>query len=168
LVLGTALNVVSRTAAEALVTTPFGRRLFVACANESIVESFFTAKRAFAKDRAVTARSHPLLVEALAQLDAYFAKRLSRFDLPLGLSGTPLQVECWRIVAGLEFGATCSYGDVANAAGRPGAHRAVAHAMARTPLALFVPAHRVVGADGRIKGTAATLRRRLLAFESLE
>lgn len=127
------------------------------------MQSVFTARK-LVPERAA-GRGHPLLAEALAQLDAYFAKRLGSFDLPLHLTGTPLQIECWRIVACLEFGTTCSYGDVAHAAGRPGAHRAVALAMVRSPLALFVPAHRVLGADGRVKGATATLRRRLLSFE---
>jgi methylated-DNA-[protein]-cysteine S-methyltransferase len=105
--------------------------------------------------------------EAAAQARAYFAKRLRRFDLPLHLAGTPLECDAWRAVAALEAGALVSYADVARAIGRPHSHRGVARAMARTPLDLFVPAHRVLGSDGTIKGDAAQtgLRRLLLAFE---
>ncbi|HEX3368482.1 MAG TPA: methylated-DNA--[protein]-cysteine S-methyltransferase [Candidatus Cybelea sp.] len=127
-----------------------------------ILESNFVARR-----RAATPRgSDPLLREAANQVRAYFARRLARFDVPLRLEGTPLQVAAWRLVAALSFGEFVSYADVARAIGRPGAHRAIATAMVLTPLDLFVPAHRVLGADGRVKGaTSKSLRAKLVAFE---
>ncbi|MFY9710901.1 MAG: hypothetical protein WAK88_12105, partial [Candidatus Cybelea sp.] len=62
-----------------------------------ILQSNFVARRRARGPR----RSDPLLREAVAQVRAYFARRLARFDVPLHLSGTPLQVAAWRIVAAL-------------------------------------------------------------------
>ena len=74
----------------------------------------------------------------------------------------------WRFVARLEFGEIVSYSDVARIMGRPGAHRGVARAMSESPMELFVPAHRVVGADGTVRGAGPqSMRRRLLAFEGI-
>ena len=149
----------------AVVRTPFGRDLYLACDDAGIVESRFVAR---AKVPANGARRGIVLRAALDALDAYFAKRLARFDVPLVLAGTPLQCDVWRAVAELPTGVLVSYSDVARAIGRPRSPRGVAYALAKTPFAIFIPAHRVVGADGRIKGAAAnSIRRRLLAFEGI-
>jgi O-6-methylguanine DNA methyltransferase len=144
--------------------TPLGWDLRLASDGRVIVASDFVRRRGVSPRRSTT--QDALLREARAQVDAYFARRLRRFDLPLAFAGTPFQCAVWELVARLEFGAVVSYADVARALGRPNAHRGVAAALAKTPLALLVPAHRVVGAGGRVKGSAlGSLRRRLLAFE---
>jgi len=150
-------------AGSAVAQSPFGVGLYVACDTQGIVASRWTHARA----RAPAIMGHDaLLSEAVRQLRAYFAGRLGRFDVPLCLAGTPFEVAVWRAVAQLATGTLISYADVARAVGRPNACRGVARAMTRTPLALFIPAHRVVGADGRVKGASATsMRRRLIAFE---
>jgi methylated-DNA-[protein]-cysteine S-methyltransferase len=145
-----------------LVRTPLGKDLLIASNGAAILESTFVARRRVAERKP----SDALLVEARAQVQAYFARRLRRFDLPFFLEGTPLQLAAWHAVASLAFGEFVSYADVARAIGRPGAHRGVAAAMGATPIALFIPAHRVIGADGRIKGADRTsVRARLAAFE---
>lgn len=107
-----------------------------------------------------------LLVEIESQLKAYFSRHLQRFDVPLLFHGTELRVAAWRAVASLRFGEFVSYADVARAIGRPNAHRGVAAAMSASQFDLFVPAHRVVGADGRVRGAApGSMRGRLVVFE---
>ena len=149
---------------ELLLPTPFGAPLRIRAAGGEIVACAFHARGR----RSTLVPRDPLLREARAQVQAYFRKRLRRFDLPLALVGTPFQCAVWELVASLETGELVSYGDVARALGAPLAHRGVAAAMKRTPYDLLIPAHRVIGADGRIKGAGPnSLRRRLLAFEGI-
>ena len=144
------------------IPTPFGVALRVEATDDAIVAASFVRR----SRRVAAPANHPLLAEARRQVEAYYARRLPRFELPLHFEGTPLSIAVWETVAGLEFGDVVSYGDVARAIGRPLVHRAVAAAMTRTPIDLFVPAHRVVGADGKPRGCGPqSLRARLLAFE---
>src|SRR5271170_2785213 len=130
-----------------IIATPFGAPLALEVDAEAIVACDFRPRARASAGRA----AHPILREAATQLRAYFAKRLHRFDLPLALHGTPLQVAVWQLVSQLETGELISYSDVARAVGSPGAHRGVAAAMGRSPYDLLIPAHRVIGADGKIK-----------------
>jgi len=148
--------------ASVRLRTLLRRDLLIVSNGDAIVASHFIAP-ARSIERAT---DDPLLTEAARQVRAYFERRLARFDLPLALQGTRLQVDAWRAVASLRFGEFVSYADVARAIGRPTSHRGVASAMASAPLDLFIPAHRVVGADGRIKGaTPKSIRARLAEFE---
>lgn len=149
---------------RATLPTPLGVTLQIACDEHAIVKSEFIARKDVPRVRI----TNPLLREAAAQVNAYFRKRLHRFDLPLHLEGTAFQTTVWRFVAQLETGEIISYGDLARAIGHPLAHRGVAAAMRMTPLDLLVPAHRVVGADGSVRGAGPhSLRRRLLEFEGI-
>jgi len=143
------------------IPTPFGRDLLIVSNGSAIVASDFVAP-----ERARSRPGDALLVEASAQVRAYLRRRLRHFDLPLALDGTPFRMAVWRAVAALAFGEFVSYADVARAVGSPLAHRGVATAMGLTPLDLLIPAHRVIGADGKIKGARPrSLRARLAAFE---
>ncbi|HLZ69636.1 MAG TPA: methylated-DNA--[protein]-cysteine S-methyltransferase [Dehalococcoidia bacterium] len=101
------------------------------------------------------------------QLAEYAEGRRTAFDLPLVLDGDGWQQAVWRVLLAVPFGETRSYGRVAALAGRPGAAREVGEAVAANPLPLVVPCHRVIGADGSLKGFTGGvhLKRRLLAHE---
>ena len=101
-------------------------------------------------------------------LEAYFSGRDVSFDVPLAPVGTPFQREVWTALREIPFGATASYAEVARRIGRPRAVRAVGAANARNPIAIFVPCHRVIGADGSLTGYAGGLERKraLLALEA--
>ena len=147
-----------------ILTTPLGVALAVRANGHAITASDFVRTKQTQRSRIVD----PLLREAAAQVRAYFRKRLRRFDLPLHFEGTPFQRAVWEFVAGLETGELVSYSDLARIIGAPRAARGVALAMGRSPLDLFVPAHRVVGADGTVRGAGPqSLRRKLLAFEGI-
>jgi O-6-methylguanine DNA methyltransferase len=106
---------------------------------------------------------HRLSVE----LAAYFAGELRAFSVPLDLGGTPFQQRVWSELRAIPYGATRSYGEQAARLGRPGAVRAVARANGDNPVAIVVPCHRVVGADGRLTGYGGGLwrKQRLLELE---
>lgn len=94
------------------------------------------------------------------ELVAYFAGARGDFDIPLRLHGTAFQQRVWRELCTIPAGHTISYKDLAERVGRPGAARAVARANASNRLALLVPCHRVVAADGGLAGYAAGVARK--------
>lgn len=105
--------------------------------------------------------------EATEQLRAYFDGRLTDFDLPLLLSGTPFQRRVWDALRDIPYGETTTYGRLAERIGQPTAARAVGLANGRNPIGIIVPCHRVVGSTGHLTGYGGGLatKRRLLAFE---
>ena len=90
--------------------------------------------------------------EVRLQLDAYFAGELRAFDLRLLTAGTPFQRLAWEELGRIPFGTTISYAEQARRIGRPGASRAVGAANGRNPIAIILPCHRVIGADGTLTG----------------
>jgi AraC family transcriptional regulator of adaptative response/methylated-DNA-[protein]-cysteine methyltransferase len=86
------------------------------------------------------------------QLDDYFAGRRQDFDLPLVIRGTPFQEQVWRTLLTIPYGETWSYRDVAARIGQSGATRAVGTANGMNRIAIVIPCHRVVNADGRMGG----------------
>lgn len=152
-----------------------GVGLLVAVGNDLVEISHFDARSdalEAAERRHAGADSdpeHPVLREAVRQLDAYFAGELQAFDLPLAPRGTEFQQRVWKALQGIPFGSTCSYGDVAREVGRAGGARAVGQANRNNPLGVVVPCHRVIAADGSLGGYAGGLdrKRRLLELEGV-
>ena len=85
----------------------------------------------------------PLLAEAARQLEAYFAGRLSGFDLPLRPAGSAFERSVWAAMQDIPYGETRSYGDLAVAT--RSAPRAVGRACGRNPIPIIIPCHRVLG-----------------------
>ncbi len=92
------------------------------------------------------------LHEARAQLKAYFAGKLTEFDLPLAPRGTDFQQQVWLALLRIPYGATTTYGEIARELGDMNATRAVGAANGRNPLPIIVPCHRVIGANGSLTG----------------
>ena len=95
---------------------------------------------------------HRLLDLAARQLDDYFAAKRCVFDLPLAPCGTEFQRAVWMALAGIGYGETISYAQLAQRVGKPTAMRAVGAANGRNPLPIVLPCHRVIGADGALTG----------------
>ncbi|MGN0800111.1 MAG: methylated-DNA--[protein]-cysteine S-methyltransferase [Christensenellales bacterium] len=109
----------------------------------------------------------PLLAETERQLAEYFSGERRVFSLPLAPEGTAFQRRVWAALLEIPYGETLSYGEVARRVGNPKAARAVGMANNRNPIAIVIPCHRVVGADGSLTGYAGGLaaKERLLALE---
>lgn len=105
--------------------------------------------------------AHPILVEAVRQLRAYFAGDLKEFDLPLDPSGSAFQRSVWEQLRKIGYGETASYGEIARRLGMTGAaSRAVGLANGRNPIPIVIPCHRVVGAKGALTGYAGGVERK--------
>jgi methylated-DNA-[protein]-cysteine S-methyltransferase len=94
------------------------------------------------------------------QLGEYFAGERTAFDVPLRPHGSDFELAVWAQLRQIPYGATRSYGYVAKAVGEPGGAQAVGAANGRNPLAIVVPCHRVIGADGSLVGFGGGLPRK--------
>ena len=113
-------------------------------------------------------RETPLLAEAMRQLAEYFAGERREFELPLAPEGTPFMRRGWAELVKVPYGATATYGEIAERIGNPGGSRAVGLANNRNPIAIIIPCHRIIGSSGKLVGYAGgvELKERLLALES--
>jgi methylated-DNA-[protein]-cysteine S-methyltransferase len=115
-------------------------------------------------DRGWTESAAPF-AEARSQLDEYFAGERTTFDVQLAPAGAPFELEVWRALQSIPYGETVSYGEIARRVGQPAAARAVGTANGRNPIAVIVPCHRVIGADGSLTGYGGGLERKRLLLE---
>ena len=112
--------------------------------------------------------SHPYLDTVEAQLDEYLRGRRRSFEIPLVLIGTDFQERVWRALLEIPYGTTISYAELARRVGSSGASRAVGRANGDNRIAVVVPCHRVIRADGDLGGYGGGLarKRRLLELEA--
>lgn len=158
---------------------PFGY-LFAAAKEEGLVRLDFLdeqfndvdleklAKKYFLEDE-VSLKGIGLLDSLKKELSQYFLGKRRLFETPIILEGTTFQKQVWQQLLFIPYGTTISYGELAVRVGRttPGQSRAVANANSRNPIAILVPCHRVVGADGSLTGYAGGIWRKqaLLVLE---
>ena len=157
------------------ITTPLGPML-VGATDEALCLLEFVDRRALptqvARIRkgfsAVFVRDRNEVVDlTAAQVEAYFAGELEAFTVPTVAPGTDFQRVVWAAVANISYGETRSYSELAHGIGRPSAVRAVGSANGMNALAIIVPCHRVVGADGKLVGYGGGVwrKQRLLDME---
>jgi methylated-DNA-[protein]-cysteine S-methyltransferase len=133
------------------ISTPVGR-LLLAGDEEGLRRIAFQSELHSTEVAERWQRTEEPFQEAIAQLEAYFAGRLRRFDLALAPEGTPFQREVWSALTVIPYGETVSYSELARRLGRPAASRAVGAANGRNPIPIIIPCHRVIGADGSLTG----------------
>lgn len=126
---------------------------------------YMDAQRHLPDDATFGRRDDGPFGEVEQQLAEYFAGERTAFDLPLHLEGTDFQRRVWAALRDIPYGETWSYGQLAAHIGSPGASRAVGLANGRNPVAIVVPCHRVVGADGKLTGYGGGLERKQLLLD---
>jgi methylated-DNA-[protein]-cysteine S-methyltransferase len=104
-------------------------------------------------------------LDVRTQLTEYFAGMRTSFEVPLVMDGAPFQRRVWRALQDIAYGETISYGELARRIGHPSAARAVGMANGRNPLAVIVPCHRVIGADGTLTGYGGGIERKRLLLD---
>lgn len=148
--------------------TPIGR-MTMAADSQGLRHVLFPDNKYPPADRASWQHDAGALRDAREQLLQYFSGERHVFELPLHPVGTPFQVQVWTTLAGIPFGSTWSYGDVARRIGSPQAVRAVGAANGRNPLPVVLPCHRVIGSDGSLTGFGGglPLKQWLLSHEGV-
>ncbi|MEO5511197.1 MAG: methylated-DNA--[protein]-cysteine S-methyltransferase [Longimicrobiales bacterium] len=104
--------------------------------------------------------SNAAIEQTDAELRAYYAGDLRDFKVALAPAGTPFQQAVWKMLTGIAYGTTRSYGEQARHIGQPTATRAVASANGDNPIAVIIPCHRVIGANGKLTGYGGGLWRK--------
>jgi methylated-DNA-[protein]-cysteine S-methyltransferase len=106
-----------------------------------------------------------LLSEAARQLEQYLAGERTTFNLPIELSGDEFQQQVWALLAEIPFGATTTYGELAERLGDKTLAQLVGQAIGHNPVSVIVPCHRVVGKNGKLTGYAGGLKRKQALLE---
>jgi methylated-DNA-[protein]-cysteine S-methyltransferase len=116
-------------------------------------------------ERCVNAPTLPVFLQLQQELAEYFAGKRKIFTVKLAPEGTEFQRAAWNALTKIPFGQTRSYGEQATAIGNPKAVRAIGAANGRNPIAIVVPCHRVIGANGTLTGYAGGLDKKELLLK---
>ena len=145
---------------QAQYQSPVGR-LQIEADNEALTAIRFTSDEEPSGSAVIPeAADHPVLGEALRQLDEYFEGQRKVFDLSLNPVGTDFQQNVWETLRQIPFGQTCSYADLARQLGDPNKVRAIGGANGRNPIPIIIPCHRVIGANKKLIGYAGGIARK--------
>jgi len=130
--------------------SPIGTIKLTADENAIVSLSFISEE----KSKIEKARTNKIITECKKQLKEYFAGKRKKFDVPLKLDGTEFQKKVWKQLLKIPYGKTASYGEIARKIKDPKAARAVGGANNKNKIAIIIPCHRVIGADGSLTGYA--------------
>ncbi|WP_411827653.1 methylated-DNA--[protein]-cysteine S-methyltransferase [Luteolibacter sp. AS25] len=139
-----------------LLSTPIGKLRLRATGEALIAVDHVNQQTAPLADW-VEATANPILQQAIAELNEYFAGERTEFEIPLSPLGTPFQLSVWNALRTVPYGKTATYTDIAEIIGNKKAVRAIGAANGRNPLSIFIPCHRVIGKSGKLVGYAGGL-----------
>jgi methylated-DNA-[protein]-cysteine S-methyltransferase len=127
----------------------------------------FISGRRPAEPRADWIRADGDFADVIGQVGEYFQGALRTFDIALAPQGTAFQRGVWAELCRISYGETISYAELARRIGNPRAVRAVGLANGANPIAILIPCHRVIGANGTLTGYGGGLgtKRHLLDLE---
>lgn len=142
------------------LATPLGPMLAMAEEGGVVLLEFLDRPALTAELEELTSRygyaaapgEHPHLDQVEHELGEYFAGRRRRFDVPLAACGRPFEKAVWQRLRDVPYGETLSYGELAREVGKPGGARVAGWACGRNRIAIVIPCHRVVAADGALTG----------------
>lgn len=143
----------------AYIKTPFG----IACitGDQNGLQSFVVQEQ----EIPITEIIPESLTEAATQINQYFNKKRTQFNLKLNPQGTDFQKRVWEMLLTIPYGKTSTYLGMAKKLGDPKCIRAAASANGKNPLWIIVPCHRVIGSDGSLTGYAGGLWRKQKLLE---
>ena len=143
------------------ITIPLGQVL-LAVSEKGLCGVWFEGQRHYPDTQGWPSNpDHPVLQQAIVELQEYFSGRRMSFTVPLDLhNGTALQQTVWRALLGIGPGRTTTYAQLSSQIRKPTALRAVANAIGRNPISIIVPCHRVLGTNGSLTGYAGGLERK--------
>jgi methylated-DNA-[protein]-cysteine S-methyltransferase len=160
----TPANTTSPTTTTALMDSPIGPLTITAVCGV-LTGVHMHEQQHFPKIPANSKRDDVTLAHVVEQLSGYFAGERLDFDLAMDMRGTDFQRRVWASLCEIPYGERISYGELARWVGNPKASRAVGLANGRNPIAIVVPCHRVIGADGSLTGYGGGLERKVWLLE---
>jgi len=116
----------------------------------------------FVKTSLPNSKQPPLIKKITKQLDEYFSKKRTIFDIPIHYNGTPFQNKVWEELLKIPYGNTFSYGDIAKKLGKPPlTSRAIGTANSKNKIAIIIPCHRVIRSNGKLSGYAGGIDKKI-------
>jgi methylated-DNA-[protein]-cysteine S-methyltransferase len=162
------VSILNENFASVVFDSPVGQLFVRAEAGQLVALSFVDARLRTTVTQAGDIASREIVTAVASQIGEYFAGSRTAFDVPLKFVGSSFNIRVWEELRHIPYGKTLAYGQLAKQIGEPDAARAVGAANGANPIAIIVPCHRVIGANGHLVGYGGGLERKqfLLDLES--
>jgi len=154
-----------------IIETPFLEMVLVSDGTHLVKSDFLYDDEMHAKYQDIVIEDDPILTETAKQLQEYFAKKRTDFDLPLLMPGTDFQQKVWKVLQAIPYGEVLTYKEIAEKADSPKGFRAAGGACRANHFTIIVPCHRVLSTSGAYTGYAGDrtfMKENLLDFEAAQ